>query len=104
MNLINEKVLEPIKNWSNENKDKEVFPVISERENSYYTERKSDETYLMEYDFRNIKELRDILQEYMDGTEEKTILGRMAMLVLQNDPQRNVNYTVEKISDYIYRF
>lgn len=84
MNSINEKVKGEFLEWAKNNEDKEAFPRISKEKDSYYINRNSEETYMMEYSFKTIAELREALEKYSGLADEQQMLKRMAVEVCRN--------------------
>ena len=70
--------------------NRSIFPKISEGEVSYYIDRDSEETYIMEYSFKTIDELKGLLERYSGLSEESQMLKKMAVEVCQNRFRGNV--------------
>lgn len=73
-NLENEKVIEEIRAWAEENSDNAAFTEISKGEESYYSDRYSEETYLMEYSFQDMIWLKEALEKYSGVSGDLQIL------------------------------
>jgi hypothetical protein len=74
MNLIDESIIDELSKWATENEDKNVFPQISCKESSYYVDRESEETYMMEYSINTLQDLKTNLKHYSDLSDETEIL------------------------------
>jgi hypothetical protein len=64
MNLIDESIVEKLSRWAELNEDKNVFPTINEDEDSYYINRNSNQTYIMEYSFKTLQEVKESLNKF----------------------------------------
>lgn len=84
MSLINEAAMEKFSVWAAENEDKDIFPSISQSEESYYIDRSSDETYMMEYSFQTLAELKKGLEQYSGLSDDEQILKMMTIEICQN--------------------
>lgn len=74
MSLIDKKSYESLIEWAKENEDRYIFPMISDEEDSYYIDRNSEETYMMEYSFETMGGLKEALEEYSGLSEFPEIL------------------------------
>jgi hypothetical protein len=83
MSLINEDIIEELSIWAKKNEDKNVFPQILEKEDSYYMNRESEETYIMEYSFNTLQELKNSLIKYSGLSEYADILKIMTVAICQ---------------------
>ncbi len=84
MSLIREKVIDDFWSWAGTHADKDIFPEISAEENSYYIDRNTDQTYIMEYSFQDMFALREALEEYSDLKSDPYMLKRMTIELFQN--------------------
>lgn len=84
MSLIREKVTDDFLAWAGTHADKDIFPAISAEENSYYMDRDTDQTYIMEYSFQDMFALREALEEYSDLKSDPCMLKRMTIELFQN--------------------
>ena len=99
MNLINEKAIEEFVVWAKQNEDKNIFPQISQEE-SYYTDRTSEETYMMEYSFRTMEELKCALEKYSGLKDDPQILKAMTIEICKNRFRCNLNTQEQKDNRY----
>lgn len=83
MSLISENIIEEFSAWAEKNEDKGIFPVIS-KEDSYYIDRKSEETYMMEYSFETMAELKNLVEEYNGLTDDPQMLRKLVVEIMQN--------------------
>ncbi len=90
MSLINEKILQELLIWAEENEDKRVFYAISDEEKSYFTDRDSEETYIMEYSFRTLAELKHNLEKYSNLLEDPELLKKMTIEICQDRFKREL--------------
>lgn len=81
MSLINEVDMERFSAWAAKNEDRNIFSVISTEVESYYIDRNSEETYIMEYSFRTLQELRQALELYSGLGEDEEMLKMMTIAV-----------------------
>lgn len=96
MSLINEKIMKKFSEWAEENADENVFPVISKEGESYFIERNSEETYMMEYSFRTLAELKKVLEEYSGLSADPVMLKMMTIEICQDRYKSELNtYTGE---------
>lgn len=96
MSLINENVMKKFSEWAEENEDKSVFPVISEGEETYYIDRDSEETYMMEYSFRTLAELKKALEEYSGLSANPQMLKMMTIEVCRDRYRSELNIYKEE--------
>ena len=118
MSLIDEKVLEDFSIWAEEKENKHIFPATSQKETTYFIERESEETYMMEYSFKTLKELQSGLEKYGGLSSDLQTLRMLVVGICQdryktslkmNHGQdgyfENLNEsTTGTISDYVYAF
>ena len=115
MSLISEDIMAELSAWAEKNEDKSVFPTFSKAEDSYYIDRKSDETYMMEYSFETMAELRNLVEVYSGLADDPHMLRRLVVEIMQNRfedklemPEfagSNMVKNVNKIlPDFVYRF
>lgn len=98
MSLINEKTIDDFGTWAKENADKSVFPKIYETEKSYYTNRNPKETYMMEYSFRNMAELKKALEVYSGLSADSQIFEKLTVEVCKNRSSNAAEIKTEKDS------
>lgn len=115
MSLISEDIMAELSAWAKKNEDKSIFPVISKAESSYYIDRKSDETYMMEYSFETMPELKTLIEAYSGLTDDPQMLRRLVVEIMQNrfedklempvlaDSNRDKNVN-KVLPDFVYRF
>lgn len=84
MSLINEDIKKKISNWAEENADQNVFPKISQEKDSYYINRGSEKTYMMEYSFKTIEELKILLDKFSGLSNEQEMLRILTLGIMQN--------------------
>lgn len=84
MSLISESIIDDFQIWAKENEDKSIFPKIHKEERSYYTNRNPEEAYLVEYSFRDMAELKKILEEYSDLSVDSQILLKLIVGICKN--------------------
>lgn len=100
MSLINEAVMEKFSVWAAENEDKDIFPSISHAEESYYIDRRSDETYMIEYSFQTLAELKKALEQYSGLSDNEQILKMMTIEICQNMfRSESVNHEAEETEE-----
>lgn len=97
MSLISEKIIEDISVWAKDNENKNIFPYISEDEKTYYVDKDSEETYMMEYSIRTLEELRKALATYGGLSEETWMLKKMTLEICRLRP-RNKEVSKDKES------
>lgn len=84
MNLIEEEVVKVFSVWAGMNEDKYIFPAINKEQTSYYINRESEETYIMDYSFESVAELRDLIANYCGLSEESQILNKLTLEIYKN--------------------
>lgn len=84
MSLISEKSIEEIAMWARANENTSIFPEIQKESDSYYTDRRQDETYLMEYSFQNMLQLKHSLESYSGLDADSQLLKRLIVEVSNN--------------------
>lgn len=84
MSLIDEKTKEEFCTWAAKNEDKHIFPVISEEEDSYYVDRDSERTYMMDYSFKTVAELKEALEEHGSLLSDSRILRMLVIEICRN--------------------
>lgn len=115
MSLINDDIIKSLSAWAEKNEDKRSFLHIEQDEKTYYKDRASDETYIMEYSIKTIADVRLALEKYGGLSEAPQMLENMAIGLCQNryrqnrsvseSVERNKNEDVNKIlPDFIYSF
>ncbi len=86
MNLISEKEAAFFSSWAKEKKDEKCFAEIEKEKSSYYIDRDSEETYIMEYSFRNMEELKKLLRQYGTPDQEPELLKALTIAICRNGP------------------
>lgn len=84
MSLINEGAIEAFSKWAREHADSHIFPKISEEESSYYCNRTSEDTYLMEYNIETVQGLKEMLQKYSGLEQDLELLKMLTVEICQN--------------------
>lgn len=84
MNLISEKTIENFEAWAKENEDKSIFSKIHKEGDSYYTNRNPGETYLTEYSFGNMAELKQSMEVYSGLSADSQMLEKLTVEVCKN--------------------
>lgn len=84
MNLINDQFVNDFSEWAEENEDKSAFPSISERTDSYYISRNSEETYMMEYSFETVAAFKTALERYSRSSMDTWLVNKMIVAMYQN--------------------
>lgn len=84
MNSISEKTIEELAMWAKANENRSVFPEIQKESASYYMDRSQNETYLMEYSFRNMLQLKRELTLYNGLEADMRLLERLIIEVCKN--------------------
>ena len=88
--LKKEKVIEEFQTWAKKNKDNTVFSEISKEEDSYYSNKNSEETYLIDYSFQNMAELKEALVKYSGLLADSQILKCMTVEICQHRFEKNL--------------
>lgn len=84
MSLIDESIIDKLSKWAELNEDTTVFPTINDDEDSYYANRVSDQTYIMEYAFKTLQELKEGLNKFSGLSDDNSeILKIMTVEVCQ---------------------
>lgn len=121
MSSINDKIIEEFSTWAGQNENKKIFPQISKDKESYYIDRVSEETYMMEYSFNTMPELRSALETYSGLADDSQMLRMLTINIYQNNflnnneehKKKNIDEIREEenkvkgqydIPDYIYVF
>lgn len=84
MNLIKEEFLSRFSEWAAENENTSVYPKINPQKESYYIDRNSDETYMMEYSINTLHDLREALYKYSGLSEESEMLKMITTEMCRN--------------------
>ena len=87
--LEKERVIKEFQAWAKENKDNTVFPEISIEEDSYYSNRNSEETYMMEYSFQNMAGLKEVLGRYSRLSTDTQMLKGLTVEICQHRFKKN---------------
>lgn len=96
MSLIDKKVIEEFSTWAEKNGDKHIFPEICKEEGSYYIDRNSEETYMMDYSFETVVELKELLMKYGGLAEESQMLNNLTVEIYKN---RYIRSSVINVDD-----
>jgi hypothetical protein len=83
MSLIDKDFIDELSTWAEKNEDKTVFPQIDDNVDSYYINRDSEQTYIMEYSFKTLQELKECLIEISGLPSDSEILKLMTVGVCQ---------------------
>ena len=83
MSSIDGKTKEELYKWALQHEDKRIFSVASVEEDSYYIARHSEDTYMMEYSFENIAELRRALEEYAGLSLDSEMMQMLLVRICQ---------------------
>lgn len=70
--------------WAEAHENKNIFPEISDKEKSYYVDRDAEDTYIMEYSFSNLFNIKEALKAYSGLTSEPFLLKKMAVEIGKN--------------------
>lgn len=84
MSLISDQFLDDLLEWAKENENRDVFPLISEQESSYYICHNTEETYMMEYSFESAIALKAALEKYSRKPMDVQMLNKMIIAAYQN--------------------
>lgn len=98
MSLIDERTIDDFRVWAKDNKDRSVFPEIYKAEKSYYMNRNLEETYLMEYSFHNMAELKEALAAYGGLLTDSWMLVKLVVEVCKNISCPKAEITEDKNS------
>lgn len=116
MNLTDKSFINEIAAWAETNTDKEVFPEICEDIPSYYRNRESEDTYMMEYSVETMEELKELLEKHGGLSEDPLILQMIVHATCQNryrkgleiseikSGQNLTNTDKVQLPDFIYVF
>lgn len=116
MNWIDDSLMNEMIAWAENNEDRSVFSEICEDVPSYYIDRQSKETYLIEYSFKTMAELKEALERYSGLSENSDILNKIVYAICQNryrgeweisdakPEQESANDDQEKLPEFIYVF
>lgn len=119
MSLINEKVIEEFSTWAEENENRHIFPEISNAEDSYYINRDTEETYMMEYSFKTLPELKSALEQYSGLSSDPQMLKKLTVEICQDrfrskldtngnkdniSPNTKVSEGKQTLPEYVYVF
>lgn len=83
MNLTKGEIIRDYVIWAERNEDKTIYSDISKEEESYYIDRESSETYMMEYSFKTMMELKHLLEEF-SGLSDPSIVRKLTIDICQN--------------------
>lgn len=84
MSLIKEEIINDFVCWAETNENKNIYPKISKDEVSYYVDREFDDTYIMEYSFKTMAELRKYLEKYAGLSLDTYMIRKLAIQICQN--------------------
>lgn len=117
MNLTDEEIIEDFFAWAVENEDRKVFPCISKEETSYYSDRVSENTYIMEYSFKVMPELKNALEKYSGLLSNAYMLRKLTIEICQGrlfqesldnerreDEQKDSVIGADILPEFIYTF
>lgn len=83
MNLISEEFTELISMWAQTNSDKNIFPDRSENQTTYYINREDEDSYIMEYSFKTLPELKEAICKYSGLQAEDELFKRIVIEICQ---------------------
>lgn len=83
MSLIKKTDIEDFIKWAERNEDKDIYPHISKEEDSYYVNRKAEETYMMEYAIRTMEDLQNQLEKFCGISLDSYVLKKLIILMCQ---------------------
>lgn len=119
MSSISETDIEIFSEWATKNEDKNIFPYICKEEKSYYLDRNSEETYMMDYSFQTLAELKKALKQYSGLEDDEEMLKMMTIEICKyrfkcnmeihkfednRQEQRKIKNGEKTLPDYIYVF
>lgn len=99
MNLIEKEAAKAFSVWAGKNEDKHIFPAINKEQTSYYINRESEGTYIMDYSFDSVAELRDLIANYCGLSEEPQILNQLAVEIYKNRFRGNLASNVGNVKN-----
>lgn len=97
MSLTSEKVKEAFLVWAQENEDKRIFPEICQKDQSYYINRNSEETYMIEYSFKTIAELKKLLECYSRLAEDSEMLKSLTIAICQERYRSELDKNIKSL-------
>lgn len=116
MSLINDKIIDDIFAWAENSEDRHIYPAISDEKSSYYVNKISEETYMIEYSGKTLEQIKKALVKYSGLSEDDEILKKIIMIICQCrymrkekhskniDKQRLIEEEKEIIPNFIYNF
>lgn len=84
MSLIKEEIINDFVCWAEMNENKNIYPQISKDEVSYYVNREFDDTYIMEYSFKAMADLREYLEKYSGVSLDAYMMRKLIIQICQN--------------------
>lgn len=118
MNLINKRLAGELFMWAEKNADRDVFAQINE-EVSYYINRESEDTYIMEYSLNTAAEVKKELETYSGISSDAELAAMLTVGICQSKLYSKENRKLEstdmvnavkeaenrsEIPEYIYVF
>lgn len=109
MDLTNMREVNMLCDWALAHEKKEVFDGYGKNTDSYFIDRISDNTYMMEYEVDDIGELSKLICENSRGKIDDEALKILSVAALKCKPDsiKNgdaQNSDISKIPEYIYNF
>lgn len=89
MSLINDDIVKSLSVWAEKNEDKKSFSQIEKNEKTYYKDRASEETYIMEYSIKTVEDMKQALEKYGGLSEDPHMLKKMVIGLCQNRYRQN---------------
>lgn len=83
MSSISENTIIEFLTWAGKNENKHVFPEIAKEEATYFINR-DEEDYMMEYSFKNMQELQEMLRKYSGLSTDLQMLKKVTVSICQN--------------------
>lgn len=93
--------IEKILLWAAVNEEKDSFSTVFQEMDSYYIDRQSDETYIMEYSIKTIAELKNALIKYSGMSPNSEILKIITTQICQDRYRREWTLTTNDKTDRI---
>lgn len=84
MCLTNDNLAMELSNWATKHEDKHIFTGISNECNSYYVNRNSEETYLMEYSIKTAVDLKGLLERFSGLEFDAQMINQLVSGICQN--------------------
>lgn len=114
---LTERASEGFYAWACENEDRNIYPEMSKDVDSYFEDRTSEETYIMEYPFKTMEGLRCGLERYSGLSEDPEMLKKLTITICeeryrrktagardQSVPDDKDDQTKAGLPDFVYVF